>query len=56
MRLPVTPRLVTETLASSGHSITDWSRSAWDLEAATATAERPSFYEYAISFFRSSGK
>ncbi|RCV18167.1 hypothetical protein SETIT_3G278900v2 [Setaria italica] len=56
MGLPVTSRHVTETLASSGHSITDsWSR-RWDLEAATVTPERPSFYEYARSFFRSSGK
>ncbi|CAN6337943.1 unnamed protein product [Urochloa humidicola] len=55
MGLPVTSRHVPETLASSGHSITDsWSR-RWDLEAATPTPERPSFYEYARSFFTSSG-
>ncbi|CAN6347228.1 unnamed protein product [Urochloa humidicola] len=55
MGLPVTSRHVPETLASSGHSITDsWSR-RWDLEAATPTPERPSFYEYARSLFRSSG-
>ncbi|KAF8720075.1 hypothetical protein HU200_024849 [Digitaria exilis] len=57
MQLPVTSRHVTETLASRGNSITDssWS-SRWDLEAATPTPERTSFYEYARWFFRSSGK
>ncbi|CAN6333438.1 unnamed protein product [Urochloa humidicola] len=55
MGLPVTSRHVPETLASSGHNINDsWSR-RWDLEAATPTPERPSFYEYTRSFFRSSG-
>ncbi|CAL4900169.1 unnamed protein product [Urochloa decumbens] len=54
MGLPVTTRHVPDTLASSGHSITDsWSR-RWDLEAATPTPEKPSFFEYARSFFKSS--
>ncbi|OEL17099.1 hypothetical protein BAE44_0021885, partial [Dichanthelium oligosanthes] len=56
MGLPVTSRHETETLASSGQSVTDSWSWRWDLEAATPTPERPSFCGYTRWFFRSSGK